>query len=93
MTLLKQGDFEMGVMKTAAVKGLIPTGNKVGELRSNMFRLITEMPLVLEGRFEAEGLEAVAEMIAPGVKMELVRLADMNRACTKGLVYTPSDAE
>jgi len=93
MTPLKQGDFEMGVLKTAAVKGIIPAGNKVGELRSNMFRLITEMPLVLEERFEAELLEAVAEMIAPGVKMELVRPADMNRACTKALVYTPSDVE
>ena len=49
-------------MKIAAVKGIIPAGNKVGELRSNLFRLITEMPIVLEERFGAEGLDAVAEI-------------------------------
>lgn len=166
----------MGVMKTAAVKGIIPAGNKVGELRSNMFRLITEVPVVLEERFGSEGLEAVAEIfrrlgeqdasamkerlglgdalkdsvdawvvighvmgskmdvtwesenravanhpycpqydefkkhgtiycdsaclpyvgavaekIAPGVKMNLVRPADMSRTCTKALVYKSSD--
>jgi hypothetical protein len=52
----------MGIMKTAAVKGMIPAGNKVGELRSNLMRLMTEMPIVLEERFGAEGLEAVAEI-------------------------------
>ncbi|TFG99429.1 hypothetical protein E4H12_02755 [Candidatus Thorarchaeota archaeon] len=52
----------MGVMKTAAVKGIIPAGNKVGELRSNLMRLMTEMPIVLEERFGAAGLEAVSEI-------------------------------
>lgn len=52
----------MGVMKTAAVKGIIPAGNKVGELRSNLMRLMTEMSIVLDGRFGDEGLEAVAEI-------------------------------
>ncbi|MHA2076182.1 MAG: L-2-amino-thiazoline-4-carboxylic acid hydrolase [Candidatus Thorarchaeota archaeon] len=52
----------MGVMKSAAVKGIIPPGNKVSELRSNLLRLITETPLVLEERFGKEGLEAVAEI-------------------------------
>ncbi len=52
----------MGIMKTAAVKGIIPAGNKVGELRSNLMRLMTEMPIVLEERFGSEGLEAVAEI-------------------------------
>ena len=168
----------MGIMKTAAVKGVIPAGNKVGELRDNLFRLITEMPLILEKRFGADGLDAVseifrrlgeqdassmkerlglgdtlkdavdawviighimgskmdviwesetravadhpfcpqyeefkkhgkiycesaclsyvgtvAEKIAPGVKMELVQPADMNRTCTKALAYTPSNVE
>ena len=52
----------MGMMKTAAVKGIIPAGNKVSELRSNLFRLITEMPIVMEERFGTEGLEATAEI-------------------------------
>jgi hypothetical protein len=52
----------MGVMKTAAVKGIIPAGNKVSELRSNLLRLITELPLVLEERFGQEGLDAVLEI-------------------------------
>ena len=52
----------MGVMKTAAVKGIIPAGSKVGELRSNLIRLMTEMPIVLEERFGAAGLEAVSEI-------------------------------
>jgi hypothetical protein len=52
----------MGVMKTAAVKGIIPAGNKVGELRSNLMRLMTEMSIVLEERFGEAGLEAVSEI-------------------------------
>ncbi len=165
----------MGILKTMAVKGIIPGGNKIKELRSNLFRLITEMPFVLEGRFGAEGLEALSEifqhlgeqdavaitnqlgldktlkdavdawvlighimgskmvvtwesenraitdhpycpqyeefkkrgkiyceyscwpyvgtvgtLIAPGVKMEILRPADMNRSCRKALVYSPS---
>ena len=52
----------MGIMKTAAVKGIIPAGNKVGELRSNLMRLMTEMPIVLEEQFGAAGLEAVSEI-------------------------------
>jgi hypothetical protein len=49
-------------MKTAVVKGIIPAGYKVSELRSNLMRLITEMSLVLEERFGSEGLETVAEI-------------------------------
>ena len=52
----------MGIMKAAAVKGMIPAGNKVSELRSNLVRLITEMPIVLNERFGEEGLKAVAEI-------------------------------
>ena len=52
----------MGLMKTAAVKGIIPSGNKVSELRSNLLRLIAETPLVLEERFGKEGLKAVSEI-------------------------------
>ena len=52
----------MGVMKTAAVKGIIPAGNKVSELRSNLMRLMTEMSVVLEERFGTEGLEAISEI-------------------------------
>lgn len=52
----------MGVMKTAAVKGMIPAGNKVSELRSNLLRLITETSVLLEERFGAAGLETVGEI-------------------------------
>lgn len=53
---------QMGITKTAAVKGLIPAGNKVKELRGNLNRLMTEMPTVLEDRFGQAGLDAVAEI-------------------------------
>jgi hypothetical protein len=49
-------------MKTAAVKGIIPPGNKVSELRSNILRLITETSIVLDDRFGPAGLEAIAEI-------------------------------
>jgi hypothetical protein len=52
----------MGVMKTAAVKGIIPPGNKVSELRSNLMRLMTEMSVVLDERFGEAGLEAISEI-------------------------------
>ena len=166
-------------MKTAAIKGIIPAGNKVSELRSNLLRLITETPLVLEERFGEDGLAAVAEIfrrlgkqdattmkerlglgntlqdsidtwkvighimgskmevkminenravaehsfcpqyelfkehgklhycesacwhyvggvaegIAPGVKMKIVREADKERACTKALIFTKPSVE
>jgi hypothetical protein len=168
----------LGLMKTAAVKGIIPAGNKVREIRTNLIRLITEMPIVLENNFGPAGLDAVAEIfqrlgeqdavsmkerldlgntlkdavdawiiighimgskmevtwedenravtdhpfcpqyeefkkrgklycesacwpyvravgenIAPGVKMEVVKSANMDHACTKALVYVPSDVE
>jgi hypothetical protein len=56
------GGFSLGLMKAAAVKGLIPAGNKVGELRSNLLRLITETSVVLDERFGPAGLEAVSEI-------------------------------
>ncbi len=56
------GGLGLGVMKTAAVKGIIPAGNKVNELRTNLFRLITETSIVLNERFGAAGLEAVSEI-------------------------------
>lgn len=52
----------MGIMKKAAVRGIIPSGNKVSELRDNLMRLITEMSIVLEERFGEEGLQAVSEI-------------------------------
>ncbi|MFX0056632.1 MAG: hypothetical protein ACFFAD_17015, partial [Candidatus Hermodarchaeota archaeon] len=52
----------MGLMKTAAVKGIIPAGFKARELQKNMLRLITEVPIVMEERFGVAGLEAVAEI-------------------------------
>jgi hypothetical protein len=52
----------LGILKTAAVKGIIPAGSKVGELRSNILRLITELSIVLDEKFGAEGLEAIADI-------------------------------
>ncbi len=52
----------MGLMRTAAVKGMIPPGNKVSELRNNLMRLMTTMAIVLEERFGKDGLDAVAEI-------------------------------
>ncbi len=49
-------------MKTAAVKGIIPAGNKVSELRSNLLRLITQTSIVLDEKFGPAGLEAVSEI-------------------------------
>ena len=49
-------------MKTAAVKGLIPSGNKVSELRTNILRLINETSIVLEERFGSAGLEAIEDI-------------------------------
>jgi len=54
----------LGIMKTAAVKGLIPPGNKVSELRSNIVRLITESSTVLEERFGSAGLEAIEDIFS-----------------------------
>ncbi|TFG12447.1 hypothetical protein EU537_09180 [Candidatus Thorarchaeota archaeon] len=52
----------MGIMRTAAVKGLIPPGNKISELRGNLTRLMTTMASVLESRFGSEGLDAISEI-------------------------------
>ncbi|MHA1246662.1 MAG: hypothetical protein ACTSPE_04990 [Candidatus Thorarchaeota archaeon] len=54
----------MGIMKAAAVRGLIPAGNKVTELRSDLFRLMYEMAEVLEEKYGREGLETAAEVFA-----------------------------
>jgi hypothetical protein len=60
--LLEIGGVPLGIMKTAAVKGIIPAGNKVSELRDNLMRLMTKMGIVLEERIGQEGLDAVAEI-------------------------------
>lgn len=58
----ESGGLCLGVLKTAAVKGIIPAGNKVSELRTNLFRLITETSIILKERFGAAGFEAVSEI-------------------------------
>ncbi len=52
----------MGIMRTAATKGIIPAGNKVSELRSNLTRLMSTMAEVLDERFGKEGLNAISEI-------------------------------
>jgi hypothetical protein len=52
----------MGIMRTAAVKGLIPAGNKVSELRGNIIHLINEAALVLDEKLGEPGLEALSEV-------------------------------
>jgi hypothetical protein len=56
------GGFTLGLLKTAAVKGIIPAGNKVRELRSNLLRLVTRTATVMEERFGPAGRDAVAEI-------------------------------
>ncbi len=51
----------MGLMRTAAVKGIIPPSNKVTELRDNLMRLMTTTAIVMEERFGQDGLDAVSE--------------------------------
>jgi hypothetical protein len=52
----------MGIMRTAAVKGLIPPGYKVNELRSNIVRLINETAIVLEEELGEPGLDALSDV-------------------------------
>ncbi len=52
----------MSLMKRAAVKGIIPSGNKVSELRSSLIRLMTEIPTMLEEQFGEDGAMATAEI-------------------------------
>ncbi len=52
----------MGIMKTAAIKGLIPAGNKVAELRHNIYNIMVKTPLVLEEQLGQDGLTALAEV-------------------------------
>ncbi len=52
----------MNLTRTAAVKGLIPAGKKVTELRQNLTRLMAEMANVLDQQFGREGLSAVAKI-------------------------------
>jgi hypothetical protein len=49
-------------MKTAAVRGIVPSRNKVSELRSNLLRLINETSLVLEEQYGRDGLSMVTEI-------------------------------
>jgi len=56
------GGPQMGIKKTAATRGLIPAGNKVTELRGNLIRVMTEVPIVIEERFGQKGLDAVSEV-------------------------------
>ncbi|MFX1265116.1 MAG: hypothetical protein ACFFH0_07030 [Promethearchaeota archaeon] len=52
----------MGLMRTAATRGIIPPWMKVSELRNMVIRLTTETMSVLEERFGNEGLEAASEI-------------------------------
>ncbi len=52
----------MGMMRTAATRGIIPAWMKVSELRNMSIRLITETMSVLDERFGTEGLEAASEI-------------------------------
>jgi hypothetical protein len=52
----------MGIKKTAAVRGWILAGMKVTELRGNIIRLMTEMPIVFEEKLGQPGVKAVSEV-------------------------------
>jgi hypothetical protein len=49
-------------MKSAAVKGLIPPGNKVTELRDNIYNLMVMAPSVLDEKLGQDGLNALEEV-------------------------------
>ncbi len=52
----------MGLMKTAAVRGLIPCGNKLAEVKNNLYRLMTTTAMVLDEKYGEEGLSVVSEI-------------------------------
>lgn len=52
----------MGFTRAAAVRGIIPPGNKVRELRDNLVRLMSATAVVMDERFGEAGLEAVSEV-------------------------------
>jgi hypothetical protein len=52
----------MGLTRAFAKRGLIPSGQKVSELRENLARLMVESAIVLHDRFDEEGLDALSEV-------------------------------
>lgn len=52
----------MGLTRAFAKRGLIPSGQKVSELRDNLARLMVESAIVLHERFGDEGLDALSEV-------------------------------
>ncbi|MGY5876039.1 MAG: hypothetical protein RTU30_09855 [Candidatus Thorarchaeota archaeon] len=52
----------MGIMRSAAVKGIIPPGNKVTELRENIYNIMVVTPKVLEEQLGQQGLDALSEV-------------------------------
>ncbi|MHA2162904.1 MAG: hypothetical protein ACXAEB_01585 [Candidatus Thorarchaeota archaeon] len=66
----------MGLMKTAAVKGFIPAGNKVSELRDNLMRLMTTTAKLMEEKFGEAGLEAVSEVFKQLGKEDAIALKE-----------------
>ncbi len=52
----------MGLTKMAAVRGLIPCGNKLSEVSNNLYRLMTTMSDILEKRLGPEGLSIVSDI-------------------------------
>ncbi len=52
----------MGLARKLAVRGMIPSPMKVAEIRDNLYRLMTELAVVLDERFGEAGRDAVAEV-------------------------------
>jgi hypothetical protein len=52
----------LGLTRSAAVRGIIPPGNKISELRDNLVRLMSTTAVVMDERFGETGLEAVSEV-------------------------------
>jgi len=52
----------MGLTRTLAVRGLVPSRFIVGEIRNNLYRLMTEVATTLERHQGDDGLALVAEM-------------------------------
>lgn len=94
----------MGIMNAWIIIGHI-MGSKMDVTWESESRAVTDHPYCPQyEEFKKHGkiyyesacwpyVGAVGETIAPRAKMEIVRPADMDRACTKALAYTPSDVE
>ncbi|MFO7835402.1 MAG: hypothetical protein R6V83_02015 [Candidatus Thorarchaeota archaeon] len=66
----------MGLTRVFAKRGLIPSGQKVSELRDNLARLMVESAVVFHDRFGSEGLDALSEVFRKLGEEDAMQLKD-----------------